>query len=165
MSDQKHSEVRALRPHRISRSGVELHRYQVDDKTPYTDDPVAQALVEMHPRGEDGYAMSLDEIAAVLVIGRECRNGRYTEHRVSRERIRQIEASALRKLRRDAMAYEAWLTSMELRSREAPSMAMEDHCPEGDWPTYADSRRLQQTGNRGAWGWDGEARPPHKAAG
>ena len=141
-------------PH-ISGHGVDLRGYRVDSETPWAADPQCRLLVDMHPDG-----MSLSEIAAVLVITRTNRRGGYTQRHVSRERIRQIEASAMRKLARDPVAAAAWLASMQQRSRERPSMAMEDHQPEGEWPTYEDSRRLQQKGNKGAWGWDGEARPP-----
>jgi hypothetical protein len=132
----------------ISGHGVDLRGYRVDDETSWADDAQCRLLVNMHPDG-----MTLEEIGLVLWSKR-------TGKPMSRERIRQIEAEAVAKLKHNRAAKEAHAMAEERRSRAAPSMLMEDHQPEGEWPTYEDSRRLQQRGNKGSWGWDGEARPP-----
>lgn len=166
---------------RISSAGVRLDGIVLRDDVEWEDDYDCRALVVMHPKG-----MSLEEISQVMrpqvrpessaapkaKRRRDRARARYRERRqtkgrdpnepLSREAVRQIEAAALRKLERYPETRE-WLELVIFaRSQRPQSMLPEDHGPDdGDaWPTYEDSRRLQQRGNKGAWGWDGETRPP-----
>lgn len=90
----------------ISSSGVDLRQHRIDFDAPWESDPTCRLLVAMHPQG-----MTLEEIGIVAWAGnrrrtstdpRRIRQQKDVEPRpLTRERIRQIEASALRKLRRD----------------------------------------------------------------
>lgn len=137
----------------ISHTGVDLRGIVVDDDTPWRDDYSARALVALHPHG-----MTLTEIGAVLRgSSHNARTGG-----MSHEMVRQIIASAERKLRRSPEAEEAWREANARRTRAAPTMAPEDYAPDdgGEWPSYADSRQLQRRGRRGSWGYHGQALPP-----
>lgn len=74
---------------------------------------------------------------------------------IGRERVRQIEAAAIRKLKRNPEAKEL----LEIMAMRSHTETLDDHAWSGEWPTHADNRRLQNHGQKGAWGWDGEARP------